>query len=221
VVRCEQAHGRDPSCRLTAGLDGSCAAPGVPPARWRGLSEAPNPKHTARNAHESCPCALPGQRLDSGKPVLASHTMKARYGQFNPKRRLLTPVQAQARATELGTLAERVEYGGNPEHKKNPGDFNLIPPSNPRQGKALCDVAKIFRREEAVRLLQAGLRSGLVSDRMAGEWPKNVWSVTADGFALEAQLENPESGTYHGYPMPETDPLSLEVKRRWERLKHV
>lgn len=147
--------------------------------------------------------------------------MKARYGQFNPKRRLLTPAQAQARATELGKLADRVGYGGNPEHKKNPGDFNLTPLSNPRQGKALCDVAKIFRREQAVSLLQAGLRSGLVSDRMAGEWPKNVWSVTIDGFAVEAQLENPDLGTYHGYPMPETDPLSLEVKRRWERLKNV
>jgi hypothetical protein len=50
---------------------------------------------------------------------------------------------------------------------------------------------------------------------MVGEWPKNVWSVTDDGFAMEAQLENPDLGTYHGYPMPETDPLSLEVIRRW------
>lgn len=141
-----------------------------------------------------------------------------RYGQFNPKRRLLTPAQAQARADEFGQLAARVGYGGNPEHKKNPGDFNLTPPSDPRQGKSLCDVAKIFEREEAVKLLQAGLRKGLVSDRMAGDWPKNVWSVTDDGFALEAQLENPALGTYHGYPMPDTDPLAAEVLRRWERL---
>lgn len=69
-----------------------------------------------------------------------------------------------------------------------------------------------------MKLLQAGLRKGLVSDRMAGAWPKNVWSVTDDGFALEAQLENPELGTYHGYPMPDTDPLAAEVLCRWERL---
>ena len=143
--------------------------------------------------------------------------MKTRYGQFNPKRKLLAPVLAQARAAELGRLADRVGYGGNPEHKKNPGDFNLTPPADPRQGKSLCDVAKIFRRDEALKLLQAGLRKGLVSDRMAGGWPKNIWSVTADGIAMEAQLENPELGTYHGYPMPDTDPLSLEVVRRWER----
>ena len=144
--------------------------------------------------------------------------MKRRYPQFNPKRKLLTPAQAQARADEFEKLANRARYGGNPEHKKNPGDFGLTPPSDPRQGKSLCDAANVFKRDDAERLLQAGLRSGLVSDRMAGEWPKNVWSVTGDGIAMEAQLENPELGSYHGYPMPETDPLSQEVLRRSGRL---
>ncbi len=144
--------------------------------------------------------------------------MQRRYAQFNPKRKLLSPSEAEVRAAELQALASRARYGGNPEHKKNPGDFGLVPPSDPRQGKSLCDVAKIFKRSEAEELLRTGLRKGLVSDRMAGEWPKNVWSVTEDGCALEAQLENPTLGTYHGYPMPETDPLSLEVIRRWERL---
>ena len=143
--------------------------------------------------------------------------MQRRYAQFNPKRKLLTPAQALARADEFGSLADRARYGGNPEHKKNPGDYGLTPPSDPRQGKSLCDIAKIFERGEAEKLLQAGLRSGLVSDRMVGDWPKNVWSVTDDGCAMEAQLENPEVGSYHGYPIPETDPLLLEVKRRWER----
>lgn len=144
--------------------------------------------------------------------------MKPRYAQFNPKRKLLTSAQAEAREDELGELANRARYGGNPEHKKNPGDFGLTPPSDPRQGKSLCDIAKIFKRDEAENLLRAGLRKGFVSDRMAGVWPKNVWSVTDNGFAMEAQLENPDLGTYHGYPMPETDPLSQEVIRRWELL---
>ncbi len=145
-------------------------------------------------------------------------TVKSRYGQFNPRRKLLTPAEAQARADELGKLANLARYGGNPEHKKNPGDFGLTPPSDPRQGKSLCDVAKVFRRDEAEKLLREGFRSGLVSDRMVGEWPKNVWSVTDSGHAIEAQLENPELGIYHGYPMPETDPMSQEVLRRWKRL---
>lgn len=143
--------------------------------------------------------------------------MKPRYDQFNPKRKLLTPVQAQARADELACLADLASYGGNPEHKRSPGDFGLTPPSDPRQGKSLCDVAKIFKRDEAEKLLKAGLRNGLVSDRMVGNWPKNVWSVTDSGFAMEAQLENSNSGTYHGYPMPATDPMAQEVIRRWER----
>ncbi len=144
--------------------------------------------------------------------------MKPRYAQFNPKRKLLSPAEVAVRVAELEALTSRVRYGGNPEHKKNPGDFGLVPPSDPRQGKSLCDVAKIFKRNEAQELLREGLRKGLVSDRMVGDWPKNVWAVTDDGFAMEAQLENPELGTYHGYPMPETDPLSLEVIRRWRCL---
>ena len=76
---------------------------------------------------------------------------------------------------------------------------------------------KTLSAEETEELLRAGLCQGLVSDRMVGEWPKNVWSVTGDGFAVEAQLENPGLGIYHGYPMPEADPLSQEVIRRWER----
>lgn len=141
--------------------------------------------------------------------------MKRRYDQFNPKRRLLSPAEAEVRTEKLLDLASRARYGGNPEHKKNPGDFGLVPPSDPRQGKSLCDVARIFKRNKAEELLRAGMRRGLVSDRTVGEWPKNIWAVTDDGFAMEAQLENPDAGIYHGYPMPETDPLAQEVIRRW------
>jgi hypothetical protein len=35
---------------------------------------------------------------------------------------------------------------------------------------------------------------------------------------MEAQLENPIIGSYHGYPMPETDPFCAEVIRRWEEI---
>ena len=100
--------------------------------------------------------------------------MKPRYAQFNPKRKLLSPAEVAVRVAELEALTSRVRYGGNPEHKKNPGDFGLVPPSDPRQGKSLCDVAKIFKRNEAQELLREGLRKGLVSDRMVGDWPKNV-----------------------------------------------
>lgn len=139
--------------------------------------------------------------------------MKTRYNKFNPKRRFLNPTAEElARLRELGKVAA---YGGNPEHKKNPGDFGLTPPSDPRSAKSLCDTAHIFSREIAKNLLKRGFQKGLVSDRNVNGWPKNVWAVSDDGVPLEAQLENPTVGSYHGYPMPDSDPLASEVVSQW------
>jgi hypothetical protein len=144
--------------------------------------------------------------------------MKTRYNQFNPKRRPLTPDANEL--ARLSALAEVVTYGGNPEHKRNPGDFGLTPPSDPRRSKSLCDAANIFSRTVAHSLLQKGLQKGLVSDRNVDGWPKNIWAVTESGIPLEAQLENPVLCSYHGYPMPDSDPLASEVVKRW-RDAHV
>lgn len=144
--------------------------------------------------------------------------MKSRYGKFNPKRRLITDAQFEEKChTGLKELALAVQYGGNPEHKKNPGDFGLQPPSDPRRGKSLCDVARIFQKADALKLLQRGVRRGMVSDRESDGWPKNIWSVTEDGIPLEAQLENPAKGSYHGYPMPDSDPFADEIVRTWKQ----
>jgi hypothetical protein len=140
--------------------------------------------------------------------------VKPRYNQFNPKRRLRV-CDASERA-RLAELAQKVRYGGNPEHKKNPGDFGLTPPSDPRPGKSLCDGIRIYTRADALALLRKGLSRGLVSDRAVGDWPKNIWSITPEGFPLEAQLENPDIGSYHGYPMPDSDPLAGEILGRWK-----
>jgi hypothetical protein len=144
--------------------------------------------------------------------------MKTRYNQFNPKRRPLTPDANEL--ARLSALAEVVTYGGNPEHKRNPGDFGLTPPSDPRRAKSLCDAANIFSRAVAHSLLQKGLKKGLVSDRNVDGWPKNIWAVTESGIPLEAQVENPVLCSYHGYPMPDSDPLASEVVKRW-RDAHV
>ncbi len=143
--------------------------------------------------------------------------MKPRAHKFNPKRRILPRARAEALREQLCTLADRVRYGGNAEHKRSPGDFGLSPPALPRVGKSLCDDAGIFKRAEAERLLKTGLASGLVSDRFEGEWPFNVWAVTQDGAPLEAQWEG--AGVYHGYPMPEDDPLRPFVLKRWSELQ--
>jgi hypothetical protein len=62
--------------------------------------------------------------------------MFAKRKAFNPKRRLAISPSGP----RLEELANKVHYGGNPEHKRNPGDFALRPPCLPRPDKTLCDL---------------------------------------------------------------------------------
>ncbi|NES21522.1 MAG: hypothetical protein F6K41_21970 [Symploca sp. SIO3E6] len=139
--------------------------------------------------------------------------MKKRNGKYNLKRRMLKIEECDFH--RLLDLSLKAKYGGNPEHKRNPGDFNLDPPSRPRPGKSLCDSVKVFTRKEALILLRKGIKNGLVSERFIGEWPKNVWSVMDDGTPLEAQYESGNQGVYHGYPLPTEDPFCEEVIKQW------
>ena len=132
---------------------------------------------------------------------------------FNWKRQ----IRGETDPEELALLAEQVKYGGNPEHKRNPGDFNLSPPAQLRAGKTLCDAVGITSRLEATRLLRKGVNRGLISVQTRGGFPQNIWAVAPDGTPLEAQLENPVQGTYHGYPMPSTDDFREEVSKRWQQ----
>lgn len=114
----------------------------------------------------------------------------------------------------LEKLACKVLYGGNPEHKKNPGDFGLTPPSSPRRGKSLCDDVGIFSRAVALHHLRNGMRMGLVEARWSDDgWPWAIWAVTDDEDVLEARYER--QGSYHGYPMPQADPFREVVIEQW------
>lgn len=130
---------------------------------------------------------------------------------YNPKRQMRGSLDSQ----RVEWLIARISYGGNPEHKRNPGDFGLTPPAIPRADKTLCDAVDIFSRNIALRYLHDGIRKGLVSVQTRGDFPQNIWAVTDSGIPLEAQLENSVLGAYHGYPMPETDPFREEVLQRW------
>ena len=131
---------------------------------------------------------------------------------FNFKRR----IRLGCDPDELRQLAGCLKYGGNPEHKQKPGDFELTPPAQPRADKTLCDAVGIFTKAKALRLLQEGVRQGLISEQTRGAFPQNIWSVTKDGFPLEAQLENQTQCIYHGYPMPMNDDFRDEVLKRWK-----
>jgi len=138
--------------------------------------------------------------------------MKRRVGRFNNKRRLAALEDWPG--ARLEKLAREISYGGNPEHKLRPNDFDLTPPSGARRGKSLCDSVGVFTRKEAVKLLRKGVDCGLISKQMQNNWPQNIWTVH-DGRVLEAQLEQSETGTYHGYPLQDGDPFSEVVLTRW------
>lgn len=137
-------------------------------------------------------------------------TFTSARAQFNPKRRIAqSPSPAR-----LAAWLEQVCYKGNPTHKRNPGDFGLEPPSDPRPDKSLCDWTEIFERAEAGRLLRLGVAHGMVSRQIRGDFPQNIW-VVRDGVAFEAILENQEKGEYHGYPMAQNDPFRDDVLLAW------
>ena len=136
-----------------------------------------------------------------------------RAGHYNTKRKIHE--YSEAEVEHYSKLAGQVQYGGNPEHKKNPGDFGLTPPSSPRSAKSLCDSVAIFEKQIALRLLKDSLKKGMYSIAEKNGWPQNIWAVDKNGNPLEAQLENQETGTYHGYPVPESDPFGEIIIKEW------
>lgn len=131
---------------------------------------------------------------------------------FNRKRRVMdTPPPQEARKE----LASRVTYVGHPHHKREPGDFKLSPPAQPRPDKTLCDGAGIKNRANARRWLLEGIRRGITSNYTEHGFPKNVWAVTDQGIVLEARGDG--KGNYHGYPLFEPDPFRQVVLQCWKQ----
>ena len=138
--------------------------------------------------------------------------MATTYTKFNPNRRVAP--EGSCDRSILSGLVERVRYSGNPVHKKNPGDFGLTPPSGHRRKKSLCDDTGIFSKSEALGHLKEGLRRGIVCERWERGWPKRVWSVMDDGKTVLEAIRDGE-GSYHGYPLPDEDPIAHDVLERW------
>lgn len=131
---------------------------------------------------------------------------------FNPKRRLANPAPEQ---DFLNELAGRVRYVGSPYHKRNPGDFDLMPPSQPKPDKTLCDAAGILTRAQAQWWLEAGARRGLTST--PSDDPKYIWAVTDEHIVLEAIHNAPGTGEYHGYPLFGPDPFRHIILQHWKK----
>lgn len=136
---------------------------------------------------------------------------------FNTKRKIDRAPRSAGERKALADMAKRVSYGGNPEHKRDPSDFNLTPPSSPRQGKTLCDELGVVTKEKALQTLKKGVEKGLVSAQKRNGWPQNIWALYDGRSPVEAMLENPASGTYHGYPLQLNDPFREVVLERWRQ----
>lgn len=134
---------------------------------------------------------------------------------FNPKREILSNEEYIQRKDELKEKSKLLHYDGKPEHKRNPGDFNLRPPACGRLDKSLCDLVKIFSHKEALKLLREGYTKGLIDIRENKGWPRHIWAVI-DNIVLEGKPSNPGSAIYHGYPLPGTDPFTKEVLKKWK-----
>jgi hypothetical protein len=129
--------------------------------------------------------------------------MQVQGRRYNPKRKLAK----QPDLLVCQALAVQVQYVGSPLHKKNPGDFCLTPPSKPHPDKTLCDSVNLFTKKAAQDFLQQGLQNGMISMQTRNGWPQNIWWITDKQQPLEAQLDNQEKGTYHGYPLTQADPF--------------
>lgn len=132
------------------------------------------------------------------------------------RKRTVRKIRAERLSTdEHAFLLQAAKYEGSPQHKRNPGDFGLTPPSSPRPDKTLCDEAGIFGKQRADQLLRSAIERGLVSEDFTTDgFPKQLWVY--DGVnAFEAMLGGSTRGCYHGYPIRKTDPFFDELREAW------
>ena len=78
-------------------------------------------------------------------------------------------------------MATKVTYSGNPEHKRNPGDFALTPPSAPRPDKTRAIWRVFGQNPRLCRSCVAACSTRLISVQRRGEFPQNIWAVTSEG----------------------------------------
>jgi hypothetical protein len=131
------------------------------------------------------------------------------------RKRTVRKIRAARLSTAERTfLLQAAKYEGSPQHKRNPGDFGLTPPSSPRPDKTLCDEAGIYSSRRADELLRVAIERGVVSEAFTDGFPKQLWAY--DGVnVFEAMLGGSTRGSYHGYPIRKTDPFFEELLEAW------
>ncbi len=118
-------------------------------------------------------------------------------------------------------LKAHARYEGSPLHKKEPHNFDLTPPSSPREDKTLCDEAGIYDKKVAFDLFRTAVEVGLVSDKQKSPgFPSQIWVVDDQGRVFELMYGGSVTGRYHGYPIRRTNPLFNKIATAWAMRRH-
>lgn len=146
-----------------------------------------------------------------------AHAMKRPQKRSKPKRRVMLAEAGAVDRDELQRMETMAVYRPSPYHKPHSlsGGRRAVPA--PRPDKTICDGPSARSHRNAVELLRAGFRRGMVSRQIRRGWPRNVWAVDEDRVVYEAQLSNAEIGEYHGYPMKQDDGFAAFIATEWER----
>ena len=146
-----------------------------------------------------------------------AHVMKRPQKHSKPKRRAMLTAADAVDRDELQRMETMAVYRPSPYYKAHSlsGARRAVPA--PRPDKTICDGPSAGSHRNAIELLRAGFRRGMVSRQIRRGWPRNVWAVDEDGVVYEAQLSNAETGEYHGYPMKQGDGFAAFIAAEWER----
>lgn len=145
--------------------------------------------------------------------------MKHPQKRSKSKRRVMLAVAGTVDRVQLRRMEKTARYCPSPYHKTRPLSGHWLAAPTPRPDKTICDGPSAGSHRNAIELLMAGFRRGMVSRQVRRGWPRNVWAVDEDGVVYEAQLSNEETGEYHGYPMKQGDGFAAFIAAEWERRK--
>lgn len=132
---------------------------------------------------------------------------------FDPTRRIADPDSWPEK--QRNDLSDRAKYVGSGHHKRYPANYGLER-TNPRRTATVCDAERVLKLDEAMSLLDSGIKKGMVSTVLEADgMPKYIWSVSPEGQPFEAKTSASTPWQYHGYPLDKNDSMCQRVLEAW------
>lgn len=107
---------------------------------------------------------------------------------------------------DYDAIASDVQYEGSPYHKRD------TPTSRPKANRTtLCPPRLNGEQELLSEWVAEAIRRRAVSGKFRGDYPSEVWYKAEDGQVYKGRITNQAQGTYHGFPIPESEwPQKIE-----------